>query len=296
MATTFSRATALARPIDPTVASNRFAIFSSAVVVVAGTLATSLAAPELGVTGALGRGLRYGVGAFLAWAIARELDPDRTRAARDAVLAYLPAMVLGTPALAGVVALLLAARITVRSTGRVPTVVDLVVLVGVAGVAATSAPGFVAAAALAWAVWDDGRLPAPAPQPRTQLAAVAVAAAALVGSVLTGSFLTGWRAPRALELVWIVVVVVAVVVRPRPTAVRAVGDDGHTPLDAARVVRARWLVVGTLAAALLWAGGDAVPALAPAAAAVVGVATTAPRSLRPRDMGTPVEPPTGASL
>lgn len=294
MTSSLARATALARPIDPAVASNRFVMFASAVVVVVATLVTSLTDPEIGVAAGLGRGLRYGAGVFLCWAIARELHPDRSRAARDAVLAYLPAMFLGVPALAGVVALLFAVRLTARTTGRPPTDLDLVVLVGVAALSATSATGFVAGAALAWAVLDDGRLPDPAPQLRTQLAALAVGIAALVSSLVAGSFLTDWRTPRMLELVWIAVVAVAFVVRPRRPEVRSHADDGRTPLDPVRVSRARWLAAVTLALAVLWAGADAVPALAPAAAALIGVGTTARRFLRPRDLGTPVDPPTGA--
>lgn len=287
--------TALARPIDPSEPSNRFAVFASASVVLVATLVVSVVDAELGVAAAAGRGLAFGLGTFLTWAIARELDPDRPMAARNAVLAYLPAMVLGTPALAAVVAVLLAARITLRSTGASPTLLDLAVLVVVAGVAGTSAPGFVAGIGLAWAVFDDGRLPEPADQLRTQVAAVVVGAAALTGSVVTGSFLTAWRAPGPLELTWILVVVVAVVVRRRVVAVAAT-DDRRRPLSVARLVRAPVLVTAVLALAFVWAGADAVPALAPAAAALVGVAAAAPRRLGSRDLGTPVEPPTGVRL
>lgn len=286
--------TALVRTIDPRLASNRLAVFASAVVVLLGTLVTGVVDPDVGVLAAAGAGLRYGVGTFLAWAIARELHPDQPMAARNAVLSYVVALVLGAPALGAVLALLLAARITLRSTGVPPTPLDLAVLAGVAGFAATSAAGFVAGLALAWAVLDDSRLPDASPQLRSQLAAIGVAVSALTVSVVTGSFLTAWRGPRLLELAWIAVVVVAVVVRPRPAEVSAT-DDRRGPLTVVRLVRTRMLVVVALAGALLWAGADAVPALAPAAAAVVGVGATAPRFLRARDLRTPVEPPTGAA-
>lgn len=285
--------TALARRIDPTVPSNRLVVFASGLVTVVATIAMSVADPDLGVGGALVDGLRFGVGTFLAWAIARELHPDEPLAARNAVLAYVPAMFLGPPALAAVAAVLLAARVTLRSTGTAPTVVDLVVLAGLAGFAATSAPGFVTGLALAWVVLDDARLPDPAPQLRAQLAAVGVAAVALTVSILAGSFLTDWRAPRLSELAWVAVVVIAVVVRPRPAEVASTSDR-RGPLSLARLVRARLLVAITLGAALLWAGADAIPALAPAAAALVGIALVAPRWLGARDLGTPVDPPPGA--
>lgn len=287
--------TALVRPIDPTLPSNRLAVFAAAIVALVATLVTGLVEPDAGVLAAAGRGLGSGVGTFLAWAIARELHPDEPMAARNAVLAYLPALFLGTPALAALFALLLAARITLRSTGTVPTPLDLGVLAVVAGVAATSGAGFVAGLALAWAVLDDSRLPEPAPELRSQLAAITVAAVALTVSIVTGSFMTAWRGPRLLEFAWLALVVVAVVVRPRPAVVTST-DDRDGQLSVARLVRARMLVVAGIGASILWAGADAVPALAPAAAALIGVGATAPRFLRPRDLGTPVEPPTGASL
>lgn len=287
--------TALARPIDPGVPSNRFALFASGLVALVATIVLAVADTELGVLAAVGRGLAFGVGTFLTWAIARELHPDRPLAARNAVLAYLPAMVLGAPALAAVVAVLLAARITLRSTGRPPTPLDLVVLVALAGFAATSAPGFVAGLALAWAVFDDGRLPDPADQLRTQVAAVAVGLAAVTVSVATGSFLTAWRAPGLLTTVWIVVVALAVVVRRRAATVTS-ADDRRGPLSLPRLVRARVLVTTVLALALVWAGADAIAALAPPAAALVGIATVAPRRLGARDPGTAVDPSTSAHL
>lgn len=284
--------TALARPIDLTVPSNRLVVFASGTVAVVGTLVLWLVDAELGLAAAAGRGVRFGVGTFLAWAIARELDPDRPLSARNAVLAYLPALVLGVPALAAAAALLFAARVTLRSSGAAPTVVDLVVLVVLAGVAATSGSGFVAGLALAWAVFEDGRLPTPAPQPRTQLAAAAVAAAALTVSVVTGSFVTPWRAPGLPEVVWIALVVLAVVVRPRPLDVSS-PDDRRGPMSATRLVRARRIVLAALALALLWAGADAVPALAPAAAAFLGIGAASPRWLGRRDLTTPVDPSPG---
>lgn len=285
--------TALGRRLDPSAPSNRFALFAPAVVFVVATLVLALTDPALGFVAAAGQGVRFAVGTFLAWAVARELHPDEPLAARNAVLAYLPAMLLGPPALAAVAAVLLAARVTLRSTGATPTVVDLVVLAVLAGVAATSAPGFVTGLALAWAVLEDARLPEPAPQLRAQLVGVGIAAVALTVSVLAGSFLTDWRTPRLPELVWVAVVVLAVVVRPQPTEV-ASPTDRRGPMSLRRLVRGRLVVAVTLAVALLWAGADAIPALAPAAAAIIGVGLVAPRWLGARDIGTPVDPPSGA--
>lgn len=293
MSSPAGRLTALARPVDPTVGSNRLVLLASVLVTGVATVATLATAADPAVPSAVGRGIGYGLGTFLAWAIARELHPDEPRAAALAMAAYAPAMLLGPPRPAALLALLLAVRVTVRSTGRAPTLVDLVALVAVAGVAATSASGLVVALALAFAIHDDRRLPAPASDREHEVAAVATAAVAVVVTVLTGSSMTAWRGPTLAELGLLAVAVAAVSRLRRPAVLEARGDRTGAPLHLDRLVRARRLAVVALAGAVVWAGGDALPALAPAAAAVVGTALAAPRLLRARDLGTPVEPPTG---
>jgi MFS family permease len=286
------RLTAIARPVDPRIPSNRFALFATVLTVVIALVASYATADEPDVLAAIGIGIAYGLGTFLVWAIARELHPDAPRAARLAVLAYVPAMLLGAPGPAALLAVLMAVRITVRTTGRAPTRIDLGVLVVLAGVAATSSPGLIAAAALAWAIHDDRKLPSPAPDRDHEIAAVAVAAVALITTVVTASFLTGWRAPTLAELAWLAIVAVAVAVgrTARPAGIDSVGDHGGAPLHVDRLRRARLLTGVTVGLALVWAGADAIPALAPAAAALVGVAASAPGLLPRRDLGTATEP------
>ncbi|MFC4639359.1 hypothetical protein [Deinococcus hohokamensis] len=67
---------ALARPIDPSLASNRFAV--------AGALTAALGARVLGRRWA--EALGVGGAAFLAWATARELDPDHPETAATALM------------------------------------------------------------------------------------------------------------------------------------------------------------------------------------------------------------------
>lgn len=255
------------RALDLAVPSNRLAVLALAVVtVVAGLLVAELS--EAGIGAALLTGLRYGVGAFLAWALGRELDPDRIATARAALLVFLVLAWLGPPDLGALVALLLATRIVLRSTGRAPTTLDLGVVVLVAGVAATSAAGFVAALGLAWALHVDRRLPDPAPDRPAEVAAAAAGAVAVAVTIVAGSFLDTWELPRWYGFV-VIVAVAAAAATLRTTEVRSRADRGGEPLHLQRLVHARRLALVVAAAALCWAGASALSALGPALAAVI---------------------------
>ncbi len=286
------RLTAIARSVDPRLPSTRLPLLAAAAVAVVATV-LELTAGGAGIPEAAGAGVRYGVGAFLAWAIARELDPDRPRSAQLALLAYLPAAALGAPALAASTVLLLAARVTLRSTGRPPTLVDLGALVLFAGMASTTAAGLVAAGGLAWALHDDRRLPDPAPDVPHEVAAIATVAVAILVTVVTGSFLDTWRGPGLAELAWLAVTIAAVTRLRRPAVLHSHDDRGRGRLHPARLTHARWLVVAALAVSVVWAGGQAVAGLAPASAALVGTALVAPRLLTRRDVGTPADATSG---
>lgn len=262
------RASNIWRTLDLAVPSNRLAVLSLAVVtVVAGLLVAELT--ESGIGPALLAGVRYGVGAFLAWAVGRELDPDRIATARAAILVFLALAWLGPPDLAAGLAMLLAARVVLRSTGRAPSTFDLVILVVIAGVAATSAAGFVAALGLAWALHADRRLPAPAPDRPAEVAAAAAAALAVAVTIVAGSFLDTWTLPSWYGFVVIVAVAVAAAML-RTTAVASVADRGGEPLRLERLVHARRLTLVVVGAAVCWAGASALSALSPVLAAVLG--------------------------
>ncbi|MDT8437023.1 MAG: hypothetical protein RRA92_09750, partial [Gemmatimonadota bacterium] len=114
-----TRFTSIARPVDPAWPTNR-AIAALAALAAAGTAAVVLLAGrgDAGAAAALGEGLVAGVSVFLAWALARELDPDRDLAAFAAALLGLVAVSgLGTPRFAAVFLVLLALRVVNRTVG-----------------------------------------------------------------------------------------------------------------------------------------------------------------------------------
>lgn len=265
----------LARPVDIRHASNRFALLAAGVGLVVGVVATLLLT-DLGILASLWRGISYGVGAFLAWAVGRELQPDVPAAARYAVFAYAVAAWTGPPSLAAVVAALVAARIVVRTSGRPPTRWDLAAVVVVAGIAAAAPVGFVVALGLAYALYVDTRLPDPGPAGDQHLATTATALIAVVVTLASGSFWTDWRGPDLLEAV-VVLAALATIAVFRVGPVSSTGDLDRQPLRAERVAHARRLTLGVVVAAILWAGAGSVGALAPVLAALIGLGLAAVR-------------------
>lgn len=273
----FGGVTSLARTIDPSYASNRLAIAAALVFGAVGSV-LALVRTDADLLTAGAAGVAYGVGAFLAWATARELDPDRPVSARDAVLAYAVVAFAGQPALLATAAAMVVVRVVARTTGRGPTPIDLVALVVLAGLAGRSAVGFVAGAGLATALWIDTRLPATTdddePAATPQLAAAGLAfAAAFVVTLVSGAFLTGWRGPTPLEAIVALAVGVALP-RLRVGPLTSTADLTRRPLDPVRVRRGQQLAVALAVVGILWAGFAAIAELGPLLAAIVGVGAT----------------------
>lgn len=275
----FGGISSLARPVDIRHASNRFALLAAVVGLIAGAVATLLLT-ELGVLASFGRGIAYGVGTFLTWAVARELHPDAPAAARYGVFAYAVAAWTGPPALAATVAALLTARVVARTPGRAPTRWDLAAVVVIAGVAAAAPVGFVVALGLAYALYVDTRLPDAGPTQDQHLTAAATALVAVVVTLASGSFWTDWRGPDVLEAL-VVLAALATMTVFRVGPLSSTGDLDRQPLHPERVVHARRLTLGAAMAAILWAGADGVGALAPVLAAFIGVGLAAVRDALP---------------
>lgn len=275
----FGGASSLARTVDLRSPSNRFALLAAALGVLVGAVATLLLT-DLSVLGAIGRGLAYGVTAFLAWSIGRELDPDDPRTARYGVFAYAVTAWTGPPALAATVAVLLAARIVSRTSGRPPTRWDLAAVVVVAAVAALSPVGFVTGLALAYALYADTRLPDRAPEVDLHIAAAATAVVTVTVSLVAGSFWSDWRGPDVLELL-VLLATLAVVAVLRIDHVDSTGDYTDRPVLAHRVMQARVLTLVTAVAAILWTGAAGVGALAGVLAAILAIGIAALAGRRP---------------
>lgn len=165
------------RRLDPTDPWNRAVLVLSAAAAMAGAYLTLAHDREPLLA------IEAGGYAFLAWALARELDPDRQVPAL--VLAVLGAawalLGYGTVMLpfAGV---LVTARLVVETTGRRPLATDLAVLASFATVISFTPLGWVAGFGLAVAIYVDDRLSG-----EPSRAALYAAIGAAVGSTLVAS-------------------------------------------------------------------------------------------------------------
>ncbi len=220
-------------------------------------------------TAALADGANLGISVFLAWAVARELDPDHPGAA--VVAGFVAAglwLALDRSALAEVVAVLLAARILVRSTGRPPSNVDFLVCLGLAWFSGRTVAGLVAGLGLAYALARDVRLPGPALKHQRPVAFLVAAAVAIGAAMRLPDIDPAWS---LLAILVVVVGIIAGLRTPEPVP-RTSPDHGDEPIPRERVVAARRLVLivaifgaltGTAGVAHLlpvWAGIIAVPA------------------------------------
>lgn len=251
--------TGIGRPIDLGLVSNRIAVIG-AILGTAGALIVQWArgdALNLFAAGAVG------IGVFLAWAIARELDPDHPSSATIALVLAGAAIVLGPPAAAIAAVILMSARVTAGTVGSRLRPADIVVLGLAAAYAGTRPEAWGAALFLVAAIFV-------ARPPRSSLIATVFAIASVAGAVISGATPTlGAPSTTALGLVVATVVATVVAVPVRRVATRT--DAGRATIDPTRVTLAR---VGT---AFSIVGGsvlmaDGAVALTPAIAAIAGVA------------------------
>jgi hypothetical protein len=129
----------ITRPFDLAYPSNRFVLLATpGIGVVAGVV--TLIAGE-GWAAAFHNGFAAGGAAFLAWALTRELHPDRTGSAAVAALLAPAGIVLADPDLLAAAVVLLGCRVVAGTTGRVLRWFDVGLVAAVAAPVAFRASG-----------------------------------------------------------------------------------------------------------------------------------------------------------
>ena len=254
-----TRFTSIGRGLDPRIPSNLLVLLvtplaglvAGAVVLVAGDGLGSAAR-----TGVLAAG-----SAFLAWAIAREIDPDDPLPAGVAAVAAPFAILIGDPGLGVTAAALFTARILVRSTGLVPRPTDLAAVAGLAWYLGTRPGGLPAALVLAAAVAADRRLPGDG-SPWSVPAALAAAGGAVVAAALTDRIAIDGVPPTGWEWLLVGVAAAGALLILRPPLVVSVCDATDERITERRLRAARLGALASAAGPLLWLGG---PGLAVAA-------------------------------
>jgi hypothetical protein len=194
------RLTSLGRPIDPRYASNRFVIVATVLAVLGGWAVSMVAGSNMAEGAATG--VRAGGAAFLAWALARELEPDHPRAAAVSAPIGALAVALGPPSFALVFGVLLAGRTVIRTTGIPLRPLDVLLVLGLAGYLGTKPGGLVVAAGLAAALGLDAYLD-PSGARRWWMAAAALGLG-IAAHLLDGSFPEWSASPSAGALVLLV--------------------------------------------------------------------------------------------
>jgi len=211
-------------------------------------------------------GITLAIGFFLAWAIARELDPDHDFSAFVAAgLSLIPNVVLGRPDFAAVFLVLLALRIVNRTVGPAARPLDTIAILGLVGMAAWRGHPVVAGIAAGAFALDAILHPAH----RVHL----VAAGASIGLLGVGvSRLQAAPAHSLTAVTWLALAAtlpfLALIRNSREP--QAVPDAGGPPLIGRRVRAAQWLGFIGLGAAVLVEGPAGLAALSPLWAALVG--------------------------
>jgi hypothetical protein len=258
--------TGIGRPLDPSHPSNRYIAVAS-VLAGLGTLSWRwfTDAEDIWLWS-----FRAAGAVFLAWAVGREIDPDDTLTAGVATVVAVPFMALGAPSLLSTAAILLAARIAVRTTGISPHLIDGAVLTIGAAYLGARPETWPALGTVILAVGTD-RYARPAGPDRTLWFSAAMTLAA-VTTALAFSDPPGWAQPTIPE--WVLLGFTAVAgflaaINTRPLVSRADYHD-HT-LSESRLRFGRVLVFFTLVVGVTYLGGPIVPSLTPVWAATLAV-------------------------
>jgi len=250
---------ALGRPIVWSYPSNRFAVIGSAVGAVIVAVLRMVASRPVTIGNLFGSFMAL----FLAWAVAREIDPAETISAGIAlVVAALAILQFGFASIWLVVGALLGVRAAIGTVGVQLTWIDAAALAVLAGFVGYRYGSWIVVVVLvvgAVLAGDDRKVPA----------GVVVAAAGVAGLVL-GSSSSGWSMPNTDTLIVMIGVVASIVILSGgacPVLPTDVGDRliEKRRLDIGRAVAAAAVVISAfqtglpselspVAAALLAAG------------------------------------------
>lgn len=254
--------TSLPRMVDPRYPSNRLMLVGAGL--------TGLA---VGLAVLLGADLKAGplaaaVGIFLAWAMARELDPDHPTSAAIAMpISLVLVLTVGPPALLVTFGVLLGLRITAGTVGTRLRPLDFVTIVGLSAALGTSMVGAVGAAAMIVGVLvaEERR--------QRGIAIAAASAVAFVVVALLSSVESAWIGPTGTEWITVGLAIMATLL-VIPAAMPTSETDRHTgTVNRNRVTAARLVAALAILAGLALAGATGVVAIAATvAAALIGIA------------------------
>jgi hypothetical protein len=260
--------TALARPIDPSYPTNRVIALLALVVVVGGTASRLLAGAAWIESASWGVGAGFAV--FLAWALARELDPDHDLSAFVAAgLMLIGLLFFDLPALLALFWMLLTLRVVNRTVGLPSKLQDSLLVLGLGGWL-TWQGNWMFGLVTAVAFLLDSRMP-PALKRHLLFAGVALVVTAIT-SILIG--IVPGESGLSLPVVAAILVTSAlfVIVIAASRTLSSAGDETGEPLNPGRVQAGQVLALLTATQVAWWDGRAGLVALLPLWAAMLGVA------------------------
>lgn len=262
------RWTSIGRPIDPAWPTNRAIVILSALVVFGAAVIELLAGRgEIGLTRAAVDGALAGLAVFLAWALARELDPDRDYAAFAAALVALVAVLwLGPPRFAALFLLLLALRIVNRTVGPAARPLDTLAILALATWVGWTG-GWIVAFAVTLAFLLDATLP---PAHRLHLAATGAALALTGVAASRAGFPPSWSPATTASVAALVLLLPYLRVIRASSAPRTRTDVDGLPLAPLRVRAAQALGLLVAVVAIAVEGEPGLAGLSPLWSALVG--------------------------
>lgn len=259
------RTTALGRPIDPAYRSNRLAIAGSVLTALTVMVGNAVLPYVLDVSP-----IASAVAVFLAWAIGRELDPDRPASAAIAMaLSFGAILFIGVPSLLLGTAVLVGTRMISGTVGTRLRPLDVVALIAVAALLGTQSMALPGAAILVTGVLVIERA-----SPKGILVGLAIGIVTAGVAVSSGADAV-WTMPNGIE--WFAAVTiggatVAVTPAARPDSMTDAGDQR---LSQGRVTAARITGGVTVLAGFIVIGGLGIAApAATVGAALVGIEVT----------------------
>jgi len=208
---------------------------------------------------------------FLAWAIGRELDPDRPWTAGVAAVLAAGMIGAGVPSLLVSGAVLLAARVTARTTGLAPRITDLGAVAGFAFLAGVSDAGLAVGVILGLVLVADRFLPGGALFSSVPMGILSVVVV-LAATALWGTLVPAPGLPHGPEWAMVPAAVAGLAGLGRPRRVAAVGDFSGKALSVGRARLGRVVAVVAAALTFIWLGGAGLTSAAVVWAALAATA------------------------
>jgi len=261
-----TRITSIGRPVDPAWPTNRAILILSLTVMLV-VAAFRIVFGGLAFLPALVAGAFAGGSVFLAWALARELDPDHDLAAFVGALIALPAWeLLGSPRFTSLVLLLLGLRVVNRTVGPPARPLDSIALLLLAGWVAWRGD-WITTVVLLGAFVLDGILK---PEHRIHLAAAGAALALTGVAVSRAGIPAGLAGPDLPSVVALALLLPFLRVLAPSRNLPTLTDVGALPLVAIRIRSAQALGLLAVLLAVAAYGLEGLEALSPLWAAMVG--------------------------